>query len=155
MQNTQPVPTAPNASAISRGILRLFSNLGLNGLTEMTLANGRRADIAAINPKGHVTIVEIKSSIADFKSDNKWPEYQPYCDQFYFAVSAQFPADLIPEETGLIIADGYGGAIIRSAPDTPLSAARRKAITLRFARLAAQRLSAIHDPRLDGPRASV
>jgi len=156
MQNISDAPIeALDAHTISRGVLRLLSDRGLNGLTEMTLANGRRADIAAIDPKGRITIVEIKSSVADFRSDNKWPEYQPFCDQFYFAVSASFPADLIPDETGLIIADGFGGAIVRDAPEVPLNAARRKAVTLRFARLAAQRLSAMHDPRLDGHRASV
>jgi len=156
MQNIlADVSDTPDASALARGVLRLFADHGLTGLTEMTLANGRRADIAAIDAKGRVTIVEIKSSIGDFKSDNKWPEYQPFCDRFFFAVSSQFPEDLIPEEAGLIIADGFGGAILRDAPETPLNAARRKAVTLRFARLAAQRLSAVNDPRLDAPRASV
>jgi len=148
-------PLSPDAQAIARGVLRLFGNLGMTGLTEMTLANSRRADIAAICSKGRVTIVEIKSSVADFRSDAKWPEYQPFCDQFYFAVGHDFPKDLIPEEAGLIVADGFGGAVLREAPDTPLAAARRKAVTLRFARLAAARLTAIGDPRMDGVRAPV
>lgn len=121
----------------------------------MTLANGRRADIAAIDPKGRITIVEIKSSVEDFRSDQKWPEYQPFCDHFYFAVNSEFPAELIPNEAGLIIADSFGGAILRDAPNTPLNAARRKAITLRFARLAAQRLSALNDPLVDAAHPSV
>lgn len=140
---------SPSAADIGRGVLRLFSNLGLQGLTEMTLANGRRADVAAICKKGRISIVEIKSSVADFRSDQKWPDYQPFCDQFYFAVSNNFPMDLIPVEAGLIIADQFGGAIIRDAPQAPLNAARRKAVILRFARLAAQRLTSIHDPQLD------
>lgn len=106
----------------------------------MTLANGRRADVAAIGPAGDVTIVEIKSSVADFRSDQKWPEYRPFCDRFFFAVSHEFPHDLIPDEAGLIIADGFGGAIIREPETEKLAAARRKAVTLRFARLAATRL---------------
>ena len=76
----------PKADDISRGVLRLFAELGLCGLTEMTLANGRRADVVALCQKGQISIVEIKSSVADFRSDQKWPEYQPFCDQFYFAV---------------------------------------------------------------------
>ena len=130
----------PGAAEIARGVLRLLHDYGFAGVTEMTLANGRRADVAAIGPGGEISIVEIKSSVADFKSDQKWPEYRPFCDRFYFAVAAHFPQDLIPEETGLIIADAYGGAVIREPDVEKLAAARRKAVTLRFARLAAARL---------------
>ena len=130
----------PRAAEIARGVLRLLHDYGFAGVTEMTLANGRRADIAAIGPGGEISIVEIKSSVADFRSDQKWPEYRPFCDRFYFAVAAHFPQDLIPEETGLIIADAYGGAVIREPDVEKLAAARRKAVTLRFARLAAARL---------------
>ena len=130
----------PGAAESARGVLRLLHDYGFAGVTEMTLANGRRADVAAIGPGGEISIVEIKSSVADFKSDQKWPEYRPFCDRFYFAVAAHFPQDLIPEETGLIIADAYGGAVIREPDVEKLAAARRKAVTLRFARLAAARL---------------
>ncbi|MEE2877580.1 MAG: MmcB family DNA repair protein, partial [Pseudomonadota bacterium] len=129
----------PCANDICRGVLRLFSDMNFAGVTEMTLANGRRADVAAIGPKGEITIVEIKSSVADFRSDGKWPEYQPFCDRFYFAVGHGFPKDLIPEDAGLIVADGFGGAVLREPGVTPLAAARRKAVTLRFARLSANR----------------
>lgn len=132
----------PCASDICRGVLRLFADLNFTGVTEMTLANGRRADIAAIGPKGEITIVEVKSSVADFRSDGKWPDYRPFCDRFYFAVSHGFPREFIPEETGLIVADGFGGAVLRDPEASPLAAARRKAVTLRFARLAASRLMA-------------
>ena len=135
-----PPQDDPRAAQIARGVLRLLHNHSYVGVTEMTLANGRRADVAAIGPGGEITIIEIKSSIADFRSDQKWPEYQPFCDRFYFAVSQDFPHDLIPEETGLIIADAYGGAVIREPDIEKLAAARRKAVTLRFARLAAARL---------------
>lgn len=131
----------PCAGDICRGVLRLFADMNLAGVTEMTLANGRRADIAAIGPSGEITIVEVKSSVADFRSDGKWPDYRPYCDYFYFAVGHAFPKELIPPETGLIVADGFGGAVLRSPQKTPVAAARRKAVTLRFARLAANRLN--------------
>ena len=131
---------SPGAAAISRGVLRLLSAHGYAGVTEMTLANGRRADVAAIGPGGEITIVEIKSSVADFRRDQKWPEYRPFCDRFYFAVDHDFPQDLIPDETGLIIADAFGGAVLREPECEKLVAARRKAVTLRFARLAAARL---------------
>lgn len=131
---------SPGAAAISRGVLRLLSAHGYAGVTEMTLANGRRADVAAIGPGGEITIVEIKSSVADFRSDQKWPEYRPFCDRFYFAVDHDFPQDLIPNETGLIVADAFGGAVLREPECEKLVAARRKAVTLRFARLAAARL---------------
>jgi len=133
-------PLSPSAMQIARGVLHLLAQHGYAGVTEMTLANHRRADVAAIGNDGKVTIVEIKSSIADFRSDQKWPEYRPYCDHFYFAVGHDFPQDLIPSEAGLIIADGFGGAILRQPDETKLAGARRKAMTLRFARLAATRL---------------
>lgn len=130
---------AVSAAEIARGVLRLMHHRGLAGLTELTLANGRRADVAALDPAGGIEIVEIKSSVADYRSDYKWQDYRPFCDRFYFAVSARFPAELIPAECGLIIADGFGGAIIREPTADKLNAARRKAVTLRFARLAARR----------------
>lgn len=133
---------AQRAQGIARGVLRLFASYDAPGLQEVPLANGRRADIMALNPQGEVVIAEIKSSIADFRSDNKWPEYEPFCDRFYFAVASDFPQDLIPETVGLIVADPYGGAILRESGVHKLSAARRKAVMLRFARLAAARLAA-------------
>ncbi|MEQ8558294.1 MAG: DNA repair putative endonuclease MmcB [Henriciella sp.] len=143
----------PCASDICRGVLRLFADLNFAGVTEMTLANGRRADIAAVGPKGEITIVEVKSSVADFRSDGKWPDYRPFCDRFYFAVSHGFPKELIPDETGLIVADGFGGAVLRNPDITPLAAARRKAMTLRFARLAASRLTLGVEPVVTDPLA--
>ena len=131
----------PTAGQICRGVLRLLSEHGYAGVTEMTLANSRRADVAAVGRDGKVIIVEIKSSVADFRADHKWPEYVEYCDQFFFAVDERFPLDLIPELTGLIVADGFGGAFLRRPKETKLSPARRKALTLRFARLAANRLN--------------
>ena len=136
-------PMSPDAAQIARGVLRLMGDHGYAGVTEMTLANGRRADVAAIGAGGEVTIVEIKSCLNDFRSDQKWPEYQPFCDRFYFAVGHDFPREVIPEDVGLIIADAFGGAILREAPLDKIAGARRKAVTLRFARLAASRLMVV------------
>lgn len=142
-------PMSPAAAEIARGVLRLLSNTGAEGLTEVTLANKRRADLLALSAKGDVIITEIKSSPADFRSDTKWPDYLPYCDQFYFAVGHRFPKELIPQSTGLIVADAFGGAVLRSPAPVPLAPARRKALTLRFARLAAARLRAGQNIQLD------
>ena len=130
------------AADLARGVLRLMHARDYAGVTEMTLANSRRADVAALGPSGEIEIVEIKSSVADFQSDQKWPEYAPFCDRFYFAVAAAFPAQLIPEHCGLIVADGFGGAVIRHPETHKLAPARRKAMTQKFARLAALRLAA-------------
>ncbi len=128
------------ADAIFSGTLKLLHNLGWNGLIEVNLANNRRADILAINHKGEILIIEVKSCLADFSSDEKWPEYEDYCDYFLFAVDQEFPTQRLPDETGFIIADAFGGAIIREAAHKKLSGPRRKSITLKFARLAAKRL---------------
>ncbi len=133
------------AGEIARGTLRLLAGHGFCGVTELTLANNRRADIAAIGPAGEIWMVEIKSSVADFRSDSKWPDYMPFCDRLFFAVGSDFPQELIPDETGLIVADAFGGAVIRDAPEDRLAGARRKAVTLRIARLAAMRLTIAAD----------
>ena len=133
------------AAEICRGTLRLMGHLGYYGVTEMTLANNRRADIAAVGPGGDVWMIEIKSSVQDFRSDTKWREYMDYCDRLTFAVGADFPQELIPPEAGLIVADAFYGAVIREAPEMRLAPARRKAVTLRFARLAAARLTGLAD----------
>lgn len=131
-------PRRPDRTqALTRGVTRLFFNLGLAPLCEFRLANGRRADVAGIDRKGRFIIAEVKSCRADFEADQKWPDYLDFCDQFYFAVDPDFPRALLPDTEGLIIADDYGAAIARSAQDRPLNAARRKAVTLRFARQAA------------------
>jgi hypothetical protein len=134
-----PVPNG-RAADIVRGAQRMFAELGLASLTEVTLANGRRADIMAMGPKGEIVIVEVKSCLQDFRTDQKWPEYAPYCDRFYFAVDCDFPQERIPDEAGLLVCDAFGGACLRECLPSPLNAARRKAVTLSFARLAAARL---------------
>ncbi len=124
---------------VTRGAARLMAQLGYAPLLEAPLPNGRRADVMALGPRGEMVIVEVKSSLEDFRADQKWREYQPYCDAFYFAVAPEFPRAVLPEGPGLIVADGFGGAILAEAPLTPLAGARRKALTLAFARLAASR----------------
>jgi hypothetical protein len=125
--------------AVTRGAARLLLDLGHAPLAEVTLPNGRRADLMALGPRGEITIVEVKSSIEDYKADRKWAEYLPFCDGFYFAVDANFPREILPQGPGLIVADGFGGAVLVESPASPLVPARRKALTLAFARLAAVR----------------
>ncbi|MFC3080355.1 DNA repair putative endonuclease MmcB [Phenylobacterium terrae] len=126
-------------AAVTRGAARLLAALGYAPLTEVTLPNGRRADLMALGRKGEILIVEVKSSVEDFRTDAKWGEYRPYCDAFAFAVAPEFPREILPEEPGLIVADGFGGAVLREAPVVPLAGARRKALTIAFGRLAAMR----------------
>lgn len=137
---------SPAAAAICRGARRLLAGHALATLTEVGLPNGRRADILALSAKGEITIVEVKSSVADFRSDLKWPEYREFCDRLLFAVAPDFPAGLIPEDAGLIVADRFGGELVREAPATPLPAARRRSLLLRIARLGAGRLHLREDP---------
>lgn len=134
-----------SALEIQRGVVRLMATLGLAAVCEMTLASGRRADVMGLGDKGEIWIVEIKSSVEDFRSDQKWPEYRDWCDRLLFAVSPQFPVEMLPEDAGLILADRYGGELVRAAPEQRLPGARRKAVTLRFARQAAARLSSLED----------
>ncbi len=115
-------------------------------VTEVSLANGRRADVAAVAASGEIWIVEIKSSVEDFRTDQKWPEYRDYCDHLFFAVAPEFPREILPADTGLVIADRYGGEIVRAAPERKLAGARRKAVTLRLVHTAALRLQAPIDP---------
>src|SRR5262245_5918693 len=129
--------------AVTRGAARFLTALGYTPLAEVTLPNGRRADLMALGPKGEILIVEVKSGVEDFRVDLKWPEYRPYCDAFAFAVSPEFPREILPEEPGLIVADGFGGAILREAPVEPLAGARRKPLTLAFARLASLRAAGV------------
>ena len=126
-------------SAVTRGAARLLMDMGYAPLLEVGLPNGRRADIMALSPRGRLAICEVKSGLEDFRTDRKWGEYLPFCDLFYFAVAPEFPREILPEGPGLIVADGFGGAVLAEAPETPLAPARRKALTLAFARLAALR----------------
>lgn len=125
--------------SVTRGTGRLMMDRGYAPLLEVCLPNGRRADVMAIGPKGDIVICEVKSGVDDYRVDRKWHEYGPFCDAFYFAVAPDFPQAILPKEPGLIVADGFGGAIVRDAPPSPLPPARRKALTIAFARLGAWR----------------
>jgi hypothetical protein len=136
------------AAAICRGVCRHLGEAGYGTLTEVVLATGRRVDIMAMDRRGEILVVEIKSSLADFRADQKWRDYLPFCDRFAFAVAPDFPRDVLPDEPGLIIADAYGAHLLRSAPHRPLVPARRKALTIRFGLVAAARLQRREDPAL-------
>jgi hypothetical protein len=146
---TTPPPDgrqSETARTIVRGVRRLLRGRGFSSLTELSLTGGRRADIAAINQDGEVLIVEVKSCAADFLADRKWQNYASCCDRLYFAISERTPADLIPLEAGLIVADHYGAEIIRDAELKRMAPASRRAILLRFAQAAADRLHRLADP---------
>src|SRR4051812_20157117 len=108
--------------AVTRGAARLVAALGWAPVFEAPLPNGRRADIMAVSPKGEFAIVEVKSSVPDYLCDQKWTEYAPYCDRFYFAVAPEFPREILAKGPGLIVADGFGGSILIESPVTPLAA---------------------------------
>lgn len=129
------------AADLARGVGRYLMDAGFSVLTELSLRNWRRVDVIGIDRRNRVCIVEIKSSVQDFLSDQKWHEYLSYCDLFYFGVAAGFPREILPEGPGLILADRYGGAVIREAPENRIAAHVRKEVTLRFARKAADRLN--------------
>jgi len=137
------------ARAVSRGTARLLHSLGYCTVAELPLASGRRADLVALGADGEIVIVEIKSSIEDFRADRKWLEYWLHCDRLFFATALHVPPEIFPADAGLIIADAFGGAIERDAPVHRLAAATRRSIMLRFAHAAALRLQALADP--DGP----
>ncbi len=126
-------------AGIFRGVTRALTEADQGVLPELPLANGRRADLVGIDRHGQITIVEVKSGLADYRSDHKWQDYLAYCDLFYFAVTEDFPIEVLPEDEGLIIADSFEAEILRPAQQRSLRAARRKAMLIRFARLAAGR----------------
>lgn len=136
------------AVGVQRGVSRLLAQMGYAPLTELTLKTRRRVDVAALNNKGEIIVAEIKSCVADFRCDQKWHEYLEFCDRFYFAVPLDFPVEILPNSTGIILADQYGGEITRQANPAPLSAARRKMVMLLFARTAANRVHRTLDPHI-------
>ena len=137
------------ALAVRRGVQRLLIHMGHAVLPEVTLKTGRRADLMVLTQKGEFWIIEIKSSIEDFRVDKKWPEYRQFCDRLFFATHPEVPAEIFPEECGFILSDGYGAELLRDAPLHALAGASRKALTLRFARSGAQRLLAAELAGLD------
>ncbi|MDR3374848.1 MAG: MmcB family DNA repair protein [Ancalomicrobiaceae bacterium] len=140
-------PSRPEETRlVLRGVRRHLARLGFATLDELPLASGRRADVVALAEGGGILIVEVKSSVEDFRADQKWPFYRLHCDRLYFATSPRVALDIFPEDVGLILADGYGAEIIREAPEHRLAAATRKAMILRFGRVAAARLYGLIDP---------
>ncbi|HXO02466.1 MAG TPA: MmcB family DNA repair protein [Stellaceae bacterium] len=142
-----PISEALTAALLARGVCRALEQLGYASLLEFPLANGRRADILALGRGGDLVIIEIKSSIADFRADRKWVQYRDFADRFYFAVPKTFPAALIPEDCGLIVADAFAASLIRDGSPNALAPSRRRAVTLRFALAAAARLRRHLDPQ--------
>jgi hypothetical protein len=140
-QSAMAVFSTATAADVARGVSRLLLQEGYSPILEFTLANGRRLDVAALGPDGTLLGVEIKVALADLRGDNKWPDYLEYCEHFYFAIPPDFPDEHVPASTGLIVADRYGGAIVRPALPAVVHASRRKAVTLRFAKVAADRLA--------------
>ena len=140
------VEPAVSAQLLARGVCRALDQLGYACLLEFPLANGRRADVLALGKTGNLLIVEIKTSVADFRADRKWTTYRDFADRLYFAVPSHFPQMLIPDECGLMVADPFAAALLRDGEPTPLSAGRRRAMTLRFARIGAMRLQRCVDP---------
>ncbi|HEX2217128.1 MAG TPA: MmcB family DNA repair protein [Xanthobacteraceae bacterium] len=134
------------ALSVARGTSRLMRSLGFSCVAEMPLTSGRRADLVALAPDGEISIIEIKSSLEDFRADHKWPEYRWHCDRLYFATAPHVPLDIFPHDAGLILADGYGAEIVRGAPEHRLAGATRRSMLLRYGRLAALRLQALTDP---------
>ena len=135
------------ALAIARGTARYLHALGYCVVSELPLPSGRRADLVALGGDGQIIIVEIKSSVADFRADQKWMDYRRHCDRLFFATHAGVPCDIFPAEAGLIVADAFGASIVSEAPEQRIAAATRRAVTLRFAHAAAFRLQAVADPQ--------
>src|SRR5215208_8040973 len=135
------------ALAVARGTTRLLHSLGFSVVSELALASGRRADLVALSSAGEIWIVEIKSSIADFRADQKWMDYRAHCDRLFFATTLEVPCEIFPKDTGLIVADAFGAQIVCEAPEHRLHAATRKTMMLSFARCAALRLQSLADPQ--------
>jgi len=137
------------AHRVARGVRRRLRALGYSSVTELALLDGRRADVVAVNAASDILIVEIKSSVADFRADQKWRDYRAHCDRFYFAIPQDIPPRIMPEDEGLIVADGFDASILREANARKLAPATRRAVLLRFAQAAADRLHKLADPAAD------
>jgi hypothetical protein len=147
MENTSPL--APG-QILARGVCRLLASHGFATIEEFVPTRGLRMDVMALGPKGELWVIECKSSRADFQSDSKWKGYLEWADRYFWAVDSDFPTDLLPHDSGLIIADGYGGEILRMPEETKLVSARRSKLIRKFAFDAARRLQALRDPKLSG-----
>ncbi len=141
------LPNLPG-QRLQRGVCRGLRALDFVSIEELIPAPGLRVDVMALGPRGEIWVVECKSGRADFATDRKWQGYLPWCDRFFWAVDADFPVEVLPEGTGLILADAYDAEVVRMGPETPLAGARRKAVLRLFARAAAARLQGVRDPAI-------
>ena len=146
MPDDLSLPEKKPGQLLARGVCRHLSSHDFVTVEELTPTSGLRVDVMALGPKGEVWVIECKSSRADFQSDNKWQGYLEWCDRFFWAVDEDFPTDLLPDDTGLIIADAYDAEILRMAPEEKIVPARRKVMVQKFARHAATRWHAARDP---------
>jgi len=146
-----PIPVdgrqSQTALAIARGTTRLLHQFGFSAVSELALPSGRRADLVAVNTTGDIWIVEIKSSIEDFRADQKWMDYRLHCDRLFFATTVEVPCEIFPEDMGLIVADAFGAHVVCDASEHRLHASTRKSMMLAFARCAALRLQSLADPQ--------
>jgi hypothetical protein len=146
MDTAQDILPQMPGQRLARGVARALRAMDFVSVEEFVPSPGLRVDLLGLGPKGEIWVIECKSGRADFRADQKWQGYLEWCDRFFWAVDADFPTDLLPQETGLILADSYDAEIIRMSPDTPLAPARRKAMVQKFARHAALRLQGLRDP---------
>lgn len=140
------IPSLMPGQLLARGVSRHMRSHDFVTVEELTPTSGLRVDVMALGPKSEIWVIECKSSRADFQSDHKWQGYLEWCDRFFWAVDTDFPTELLPDETGLIIADGYDAEIIRMGPETKLAPTRRKVMVQKFARHAAIRAQYARDP---------
>jgi hypothetical protein len=148
--NLMPPPDgrqSQTALAVARGTSRWLGSLGFSCISELPLPSGRRADLVALNGRGDLWIVEIKSSVEDLRADHKWQDYRAHCDRLFFAFPQDLPCEIFPAETGLIVADAYGAHLHCEAPEHRLPAPTRKLMTVRFGMAAAQRINRLIDPQ--------
>ena len=148
MANDLSRPDLMPGQILARGVCRHLRHHDFVSVEELVPTRGLRVDVMALGPKGEIWVIECKSSRVDFQTDNKWQCYLEWCDRFFWAVDQDFPTELLPADTGLIIADGYDAEILRMAPEDKLPAARRRVMTHKFARHAATRAQAARDPRV-------
>lgn len=148
-QTAEILPPMPG-QRLARGVARALRQFDFVSVEELVPTQGLRVDLMALGPKGEIWVIECKSSLADYRADQKWQGYLEWCDRFFWAVGGDFPTEILPEGTGLILADAYDAEIIRMAPETPLAPARRKVMVQKFARHAASRLQGYRDPGVAG-----
>ncbi|MCC5975334.1 MAG: MmcB family DNA repair protein [Rubellimicrobium sp.] len=142
----QTEPQTPAGRLLARGVCRHLLGHDFVSVEELVPDRGLRVDVMALGPRGEIWIIECKSGLADYRSDQKWTGYLGWCDRFFWAVDADFPTEVLPDDTGLILADAYDAEIVRLGPEARLAPARRKAVLQTFARHAARRWHAARDP---------